>query len=383
MTLFRRILLHYVLTLLGSLLVIGFWCYLEFGDQLDLMRERGVEAVASHEGPLEETMEIIFFAGLPAVLLGVVSGMILLRPALRPIRQLTEALENTDVSNLSETVPRSGNGDELDRMAAVFNRMKKRLGLSFTQASEFTLHASHELKTPLTIMHATLEQMLTQGTPQSPDSERVASLLEEVQRLSGIVGQLSFLARADAGLLEPPDELVALHELVQDLADETAILASGGDIEVTLGECRPVTVRGDRMSLRQLLLNLADNAVKYNQPGGSVEISLAVAAGRAVLVISNTGSDLPPATRARVFERFYRGDLAHNRSIEGSGLGLSIAKSIVEAHHGDIGYDVLPDGRTQVTVALPVGGTAVRRSALRRAVAAGAESASTRRSEPV
>ena len=356
MTLFRRILLFYVLTLSGSLVVVGFSSWVEFGSQSDRMREGGIEAITVDEGPLEETLEIVLLAGLPAVLIGVVSGMILLRPALRPIQDLTTALERTDVSNLAEPVPRSGNGDELDRMATVFNRMKKRLGLAFTQASEFTLHASHELKTPLTIMHATLEQMLTASMPETPDRERVASLLEEVQRLSRIVSQLSFLARADAGLLESANDEVALHELVSDLADETAILASGGDLAVTLTRCDLVMIRGDRMTLRQLLLNLADNAVKYSQRGGSVEISLSVEGRRAVLVITNPGSGLPPAMRARVFERFFRGDVAHNRAIEGSGLGLSIAKSIVEAHRGDIGYDVLPDGRTQVTVALPTSG---------------------------
>jgi signal transduction histidine kinase len=356
MTLFRRILLFYVLTLSGSLVVVGFSSWMEFGHQLDRMREGGIGAITDDDGPLEQTLEIIFFAGLPAVLIGVVSGMILLRPALRPIQDLTTALERTDVSNLAEPVPRSGNGDELDRMAAVFNRMKKRLGLSFTQASEFTLHASHELKTPLTIMHATLEQMLTASMPETPDRERVASLLEEVQRLSRIVSQLSFLARADAGLLESASDEVALHELVSDLADETAILASGSDLAVTLTRCDPVMIRGDRMTLRQLLLNLADNAVKYSQRGGLVEMSLSVEGRRAVLVITNSGPGLPPAMRARVFERFFRGDVAHHRAIEGSGLGLSIAKSIVEAHRGDIGYDVLPDGRTQVTVALPTAG---------------------------
>jgi signal transduction histidine kinase len=238
-------------------------------------------------------------------------------------------------------------------MTAVFNRMKERLGLSFTQAREFTLNASHELKTPLTVIHGTLEQMATNELAAEVDRERAASLLEEVQRLSSIVGQLSFLARADAGLLPSARESAALDILVRDLAEETMILASGAGVSVTLGECQSVSVSGDKMRLRQLLLNLADNAVKYNERGGSIEMTLVRQNDDAVFTITNTGIALPAELRSRVFERFFRGDLAHNSATEGSGLGLSIAKSIVEVHQGVIGYSVLPEGRTQVVVTLP------------------------------
>ncbi len=352
MTLRRRILLYYSITLSLSLVIVGYWSWFEFNEQRNVVLRGGVEA-ALKESPLQETLEIIFYGGLPAILLGILGGGLLMRRALRPIEELTEALEKTDVSNLSNPVPRSGNGDELDRMTAVFNRMKERLGLSFTQAREFTLNASHELKTPLTVIHGTLEQMATHEQAAEVDRERAASLLEEVQRLSSIVGQLSFLARADAGLLPSAREPVALDDLVRDLAEETMILASGAEISVTLSECQPLSVSGDKMRLRQLLLNLADNAVKYNERSGSIEMTLVRQNDDAVFTITNTGMSLPVELRSRVFERFFRGDLAHNSAIEGSGLGLSIAKSIVEAHQGVICYEVLPDGRTQVVVTLP------------------------------
>lgn len=352
MTLRRRILLVYSITLSLSLVIVGFLSWFEFNEQRDVVLQGGV-AEALKENPLLETFEIILFGGLPAILLGIFGGSLLMRRALRPIEELTEALEKTNASNLAEPVARSGNGDELDRMTAVFNGMKARLGVSFTQAREFTLHASHELKTPLTIMHGTLEQMLGDAVTPAVHRERVASMLEEVQRLSTIVGQLSFLARADAGLLPSAREPVALDELVRDLAEETMILASGAEISVTLGECQQLSVSGDKMRLRQLLLNLADNAVKYNERGGSIEMTLVRQNDDAAFSITNTGMALPAELSARVFERFFRGDLAHNSATEGSGLGLSIAKSIVEAHQGVIGYDVLPDGRTEVVVALP------------------------------
>lgn len=352
MTLRRRILLYYSTTLGVSLLIVGGLSWFEFEEQRRAVLERGA-AAAWQESPIIETLEIVLFGGLPAVLVGILIGSLLIRRALQPIEGLTSILEKTDASNLAEPVPRSGNGDELDRMTAVFNGMKERLGDSFTQAREFTLHASHELKTPLSIMHGTLEQMLGDAVTPAIHRERVASMLEEVQRLSTIVGQLSFLARADAGLLPSAREPVALDELVRDLAEETMILASSAEISVTLGECQQLSVSGDKMRLRQLFLNLADNAVKYNERGGSIEMTLVRQNDDAAFSITNTGMALPAELSARVFERFFRGDLAHNSATEGSGLGLSIAKSIVEAHQGVIGYDVLPGGRTQVVVALP------------------------------
>ena len=354
MTLLHRILLYYTLTLLCSLALVGFWSWFEFGNQLVRIRQAGVESVVTKNGPLEEALEIVTYAGLPAVLIGLVSGVFLMKRALRPIKELTQALEKTDVTTLSDPVPRSGNGDELDRMTTVFNLMKERLGASFTQTREFTLHASHELKTPLTIMHSALEQMLAEDVPPAIHKDRVASLLEEVQRLATIVGQLAFLAKADAKLLSTPHAPLALHELVNDLMEDISILAAAKGISATIGECDPTTVRGDRMRLRQLFLNLADNAVKHNHRGGTITLILRPKEGHGVFQITNTGTVLPAEMRARVFERFFRGDTAHSTAVEGSGLGLSIAQSITAAHDGTIHFDATPDGKTCVTVSIPL-----------------------------
>jgi len=352
MTLRRRILCHYTATLCVSLVIVAGWCWFEFNEQREIMLQGGV-AAATKESPLVETIEIILFGGLPAILLGVIGVRLLMRRVLRPIEDLTAVLEQTDVSNLAQPVARSGNGDELDRMTTVFNHMKERLGVSFTQTREFTLHASHELKTPLTIMHGTLEQMLDDPALAAVHRERTSSMLEEVQRLSSIVGQLAFLAKVDAGLLAIEHEPLALDELVREITEDLSILAAGAEITVTLSDCQPVQVRGDRMRLRQLLLNLADNAVKHNQQGGHVTLSLRAEAQHALLQISNTGSVLPPELRARVFERFFRGDVAHSTSVEGCGLGLSIAESITRAHGGSIVMEVTPDGLTRLTVRFP------------------------------
>ncbi len=354
MTLRRRILLYYSLTLSFSLVVVAYWSWYELTEQHNEMRQGFALDARENHPPLEEALEIVVYGGLPAILLGILIGGFLMRRAFQPIENLIEALENTDVSNLSAPVPRNGNGDELDRMAAVFNRMKERLELSFARVREFTLNASHELKTPLTIMHSTLEQTITRADATEHEREDAVALLEEVQRLSTIVGQLSFLARADVGLVSFSREKVALHDLVKDLAEEIAILATGKNLTVSVSLGEPVVVSGDRMRLRQLLLNLGDNAVKYNEDGGEIELTLHEKDGEAILTICNTGVSLSPELNTRVFEPFFRGDSAHNSVIEGSGLGLSIARSIVEAHSGRLDFETLADGHTCVTLSLPL-----------------------------
>lgn len=353
MTFRRRIILYYSTTLGVSQLIVGGLCWFEFEEQRLAVLEKGA-AAAWQESPIIESLEIVFFGGLPAILLGILIGSLLIRRALQPIEDLTSVLEKTDASNLAEPVTRSGNGDELDRMTAVFNGMKERLGDSFTQAREFTLHASHELKTPLTIMHGTLEHMIGDASMPAPHRERITSMLEEVQRLSTIVGQLAFLARADAGLLTFAHEPVALDELVRDLTEDTTILAAGSNITVTLASCESVQLNGDRMRLRQLLLNLADNAVKHNQSDGSITLSLRMENHSAVFQITNTGPVLPPELRTRVFERFFRGDAAGGHAEEGSGLGLSIAASITHGHGGSIAMTATADARTVMTLRLPI-----------------------------
>jgi signal transduction histidine kinase len=354
MTIRRRILLGYICTLLFSLSIVWLWGWFEFNEQRNLvLNDMGREG-SPLEDPLEESFEIIFYGGVPALVIGVLLGTLLIRQVLRPIEDLTEVLEQTNATNLSDLVPRSGNGDELDRMSAVFNDMKGRLEVSLTQAREFTLHASHELKTPLTIMHSTLEQMLQDKITPAAHSERIASMLEELQRLSSIVGQLTFLAKADARQLTFEHQPVQLDELVRDVTEDAIMLAASADIRVTLERCEALTVNGDRQRLRQVLLSLVDNSVKHNHQHGRVSLALRKHAGRAVFQIKNTGTALAPEMRSRVFERFFRGDAAHGNEVEGSGLGLSIAESIAQAHGGTLVMEATPEGLIGVTLDLPL-----------------------------
>ena len=303
----------------------------------------------------EDLLDILTWTVTPAIVLGVIGGWWLTRRALTPVSDLTQAVEKINDHNLSESIPRSRNGDELDRLTEVFNAMTARLDGSFQRIREFTLHASHELKTPLTILRGELETALHDEHASAAQKERLASQIDEIERLAKIVDGLTLLTKADAGQITLKCEPVRLDELVRESVADTKILAQPQGVEVRLEPCDETTVAGDRHRLRQLLLNLADNAVKYNRPGGNIHFSLRRNGTSAVLQISNTGAGLAPELQTRVFERFFRGDASHNSAIEGCGLGLSIAQWIVLAHRGEILFSSHPDRLTTVSVRLPLG----------------------------
>jgi heavy metal sensor kinase len=332
-----------------SLLIIGLGTYREIDEQLRHAHRR-----APAERAISETSEMVFEVGLPAVALGLLGGWWLTRKALAPVSKLTEAITRVHERNLREPLPRTGSGDEFDRLTEVFNAMLARLDDSFNRVREFSLHASHELKTPLTVLCGETETALRDELLSPADRERFVSQLDELHRLARIVDGLTLLAKADAGQVELKLEPVGLDELVRDNYADAQILAEPQHIQVELAGCEALTVRGDRHRLRQLLLNLADNAVKYNRPQGRVMMGLRRADGAAEFTIANTGAGISPESLPRVFDRFYRGDPAHSHAVDGCGLGLSIARWIVLAHHGTIRIESEPSKLTTVIVRLPL-----------------------------
>ncbi len=350
MRLRTQLALWYSAILLVSLLLISGWAYYEV-----VVEHPAVSKALAKEGytPMDEFIEIMLYGGLPALLIALIGGWILMRRALSPVNTLTTTLESIHVDTLGRQLARTGNRDELDRLAEVFNSMMTRLEQSFTRVREFTINASHELKTPLTIMRGEIETRLRESSPTAADREFLASQLDEIARLTKIVDALTLLAKADTGQLATAHEPVRLDELVRDCYADAQILAQPSHVQVEMNSCDEVTVRGDRHRLRQLLLNLADNAIKYNQRDGRVVMSLTKNNGAAELVVSNTGPGIPAEKLPRVFDRFYRGDPAHGGEVEGSGLGLSIVQWIVKAHGGAIELTSKPDQWTSVTVHFP------------------------------
>jgi signal transduction histidine kinase len=309
-------------------------------------------------GLFAEVLDILLRVGVPALVMAVAGGWWLMRRSLAPMEALTRAVEKTHERNLHEQLPRSGNGDELDRLTEVFNAMTARLDQSFQRIREFTLHASHELKTPLTIMQGEIETACSEEPLTEAQRDRLLSQLDEVQRLAKIVDGLSLLTKADAGQVSLVLEAVPFDDLVREAVEDAQHLGQQQGIQATLAACEPVTVQGNRHRLRQLLLNVADNAVKYNEPNGQVTISLRQIGADAELLITNTGPGLARELQPKVFDRFFRGDASHSSTVEGSGLGLSIVQWIAQAHGGGVSFDSDVGALTTVTVRLPVVPTA-------------------------
>jgi signal transduction histidine kinase len=350
MTLRHKLALRYSAIMGVCLLLLGGLAYHEF-----VAEPAARKALGLPEPPELWWVEYaeVFFYGMIPLVLGV--GWWVMRRTLAPIDTLASSVERIHAHNLHEPLPRTGSNDEVDRLTEVFNKMTARLGESFQQIREFTLHASHELKTPLTVMRAELDTLLRDEDKLAPaQREWARAQLDEVQRLAHIVDSLTLLTKADAGLVALERQPVPLPELVKECFEDAQILGEARKVTVKLDACEPVEVLGDRHRLRQLLLNLADNAVKYNQPEGSVTLSLRRAGDFAEISVANTGPGIPPELAGRVFERFVRGPEASSQAADGCGLGLTICQWIVQAHGGTIQIATDAARLTTALVRLPL-----------------------------
>lgn len=352
MTIRTKLTLWYAAVLFASLFLLGGLLYREW--VLEPKIHPKTTSIEDNEEGLQDLMESLLWSALPAALLGLGGGWLLTRKVLSPVASLTQAAREINERNLHNRIPQSANGDELDQLTSVFNDMTQRLDDSFQRIREFTLRASHELKTPLTIMRAGVETTLQQKGLSNQLHECLTDELDEIDRLTQIVDGLTLLTKADAGLVTHYRESVALDQLVLEAFADGEILAKPYDLTLTLVTCEPTIVSGDKNRLRQLLLNLIDNAVKYNQEQGSIRLELRHERTMAVFAITNSGPGLSIVGLERAFEPFFRGDKSHSRSVEGCGLGLAIARWIVTMHEGTIVMNSDLEGETTVLFRLPL-----------------------------
>ncbi len=286
--------------------------------------------------------------------------------ALSPVDRMTRDARLISLRHLDRRVDVPPADDELRRLAVTFNDMLTRLQRAFDDMVRFTADASHELRTPVSLARTTAELAL--GRPRTADEYRDALtvVLAQTERMTTLVGDLLVLARADAGVEEPDSSLVDLRPTIEDAIRDVSVLARQQRLDLQRDRPdTPVLIRGSRESLRRLAVILIDNAIKYTPCGGAIRIRLAIdaetpAAGLAVLLeVINSGPGIPADERHRVFDRFYRGAHARQLAPDGSGLGLSIAQTIVERHSGTIDITDGPNGRgCLVRVRLPASETA-------------------------
>ncbi|WP_414755737.1 ATP-binding protein [Anabaena sp. CCY 9910] len=293
----------------------------------------------------------IYLVSIPIALLLVTSGAWLVSgSALRPIRQLTGVIQQVSAKGLDQRIPIGATDVEFVELIQVFNQMLERLESSFTQASRFSADAAHELKTPLTILQGELERTLQQVEPGSELQQRLSNLLDEVGRLSGIMRKLLLLSLADAGQMSLYLVEVDMSELLMEMVEDVELLAPHLSVHIEIPE--QLRVKGDRDLLIQVLQNLLSNAIKYNLPQGWIKIHAHQTPATIHITITNSSPDIPPSDRDRLFERFYRGDPARTRKVEGIGLGLSLSREIVRAHRGNLTLNAENSGQTGLTLTL-------------------------------
>ncbi|MFN6468839.1 MAG: ATP-binding protein [Nostoc sp. SerVER01] len=316
----------------------------------------GQVAIAVSLQAVNQEMAIIrniFLVSIPgALLLVAVGAWVVAGSALHPIHQLTGVIQQVTVKGLDQRIPIGTTDVEFVELIRVFNQMLERLERSFTQASRFSADAAHELKTPLTILQGELERTLQQVEPGSEVQQRLSNLLDEVRRLSGIMRKLLLLSLADAGQMSLYLVEVDMSELLMEMLEDVELLAPHLSVQSDIPD--GLKVQGDRDLLIQVLQNLLSNAIKYNLANGWIEIHAHQTQTMLHVTITNASKDIPASDRLRLFDRFYRGDRARTRKVEGIGLGLSLAREIVRAHRGDLTLDSTTFvGQTAFTLSLP------------------------------
>jgi signal transduction histidine kinase len=263
----------------------------------------------------------------------------------------------TDGRSLHRRLPADLGNDELSRLGNTLNAMIARLETSFGALRRFTADASHELKTPLTVLRADVERAMHPNAQGSEAMQALEEALQETARMSDLVDSLLTLARADEGRFDLHREPIELGPLVRDVFETATILGEDAGLTVSLTVLEEGVVNGDARRLRQLFLNLVTNAIKYTPSGGRVEISLSHRVGEEIaFTVRDSGIGMSAADLSHVFERFWRADRARSRTSErgGFGLGLAISQWIAQAHGGRIAVQSRLGRGSAFTVTLPL-----------------------------
>jgi len=302
-----------------------------------------------------KTLLLILWITVPsALVVASLGGLFLANKALKPVDEITKTARMITSRSLNQRIKLRKTKDEIGRLAETFNDMISRLGGSFNQIRQFTADASHELKTPLTILKGEIEVGLRRRRYPEEYRKIMNSNLEEVNHMSQIVDDLLFLSKADTGEIHLQRHRINLTKLVSEVYAQAKMIATTKHINVHMSNDVDGAVIGDRLKLRALLLNLVDNGVKYTPEGGEMRITLERDDSRFKLQVMDNGIGISAEDQPHIFDRFFRVDKARSREAGGSGLGLSICKWIAQAHGGEISVDSEIGKGSVFTVTLPL-----------------------------
>lgn len=305
---------------------------------------------------LAEFVGLLLLAVPFALIAAWFAGYRLAGKALSPLEEMVRQTEQISASSLHDRVPVENPDDELGRMASVLNDLLRRLQESFEQMRRFTSDVSHELRTPLASIRSVGEVGLQRTREPERYREVIGSMLEEVTRLTQTVDTLLTISRADAGQIVLHKTAFVLNTLLHEAIGLVGVLAEEKGQILSVSSDASISVLADRAVLRQALLNILENAVKYSPPGSEIRIRLqrmGPAEPEVELNIEDAGPGIPVDSRDRVFDRFYRVDEARSREAGGAGLGLAIAKWAVESQGGSIGLETGERGGCAFYIRLP------------------------------
>lgn len=309
---------------------------------------------------------LILIFGLPlGVAAAGLGGYTLARRTLRPVERMAERARTITAKNLHDRLPVHNPEDEMGRLATVFNETLARLEASFDQMRRFTADVSHELRTPLTAIRSVGEVGLREHRDETAYRGIIGSMLEEVDRLANLVDRLLTLSRAETGQATLSVDTIDLAELAEDVTTHLGVLAEEKRQTIVLDVDSHPRATGDRFVVRQAVINLVDNAIKFSPAGGRISVTARESGARAVLEVRDSGPGVSAESRTRVFDRFYHEEQAGpgEATRGGAGLGLSIAKWAVEANGGELSLQSTGAEGSTFRISLPRAAPERRRAA--------------------
>jgi signal transduction histidine kinase len=308
------------------------------------MSSQGRDAILSH------FQNLFLMRAIPLIVIGIIGGIFLSFRTLKPLRNIIGTVEAIDIGKMDSRVPRTGTGDELDELARLFNDMLDKISNLLTSMREALDNVAHDLRTPLTRLRNISETELSELPDGNPARRAHESMLEETERILKILETLMDISEAETGVMALKKEQINLHDLVFPIYDLYLVVAETKDIQIKMDIPSDITVFADPNKISQVIANLLDNAVKFTSQNGMIEINAHMKNNQVIMNISDNGMGIPEQDILKIWNRLFRGD--QSRSQKGLGLGLSLVKAIVTAHHGDIAVSSTPGKGTNFSIIL-------------------------------